>query len=168
MDQPARFKAAGWRVQSVDGHDMEAVAAAIEAARQSDRPSLIACRTVIGKGAPNLGGSEKTHGAPLGDAPRDQAPAPKRTYAPRRDADDGEGSARRNESVRDSAGPKHRGKPHGEGKPKFGGKPDFGKKKKDRTRSGHSAQHAGHDWPQVAPSAKAAPGKKIKKKKRRD
>ncbi|MGX9176734.1 transketolase [Mesorhizobium sp. BHbdii] len=68
MDQPARFKAAGWHVQSVDGHDMEAVAAAIEAAQQSDRPSLIACRTVIGKGAPNLGGSEKTHGAPLGDA----------------------------------------------------------------------------------------------------
>jgi transketolase len=68
MDQPARFKAAGWLVQPVDGHDMEAVAAAIEAARQSDRPSLIACRTVIGKGAPNLGGSEKTHGAPLGDA----------------------------------------------------------------------------------------------------
>jgi transketolase len=68
MDQPARFKAAGWHVQSVDGHDTEAVAAAIEAAQQSDRPSLIACRTVIGKGAPNLGGSEKTHGAPLGDA----------------------------------------------------------------------------------------------------
>ncbi|MEI8702283.1 transketolase [Mesorhizobium sp. ISC15] len=68
MDQPARFKAAGWQVQSVDGHDTEAVGAAIEAAQQSDRPSLIACRTVIGKGAPNLGGSEKTHGAPLGDA----------------------------------------------------------------------------------------------------
>jgi transketolase len=68
MDQPARFKAAGWHVRSVDGHDMEAVAEAIEAAQQSDRPSLIACRTVIGKGAPNLGGSEKTHGAPLGDA----------------------------------------------------------------------------------------------------
>ena len=67
MDQPARFKAAGWHVQSVDGHDMESVANAIEAAQQSDRPSLIACRTVIGKGAPNLGGSEKTHGAPLGD-----------------------------------------------------------------------------------------------------
>lgn len=68
MDQPARFKAAGWHVQSVDGHDTKAVAAAIEAAQQSDRPSLIACRTVIGNGAPNLGGSEKTHGAPLGDA----------------------------------------------------------------------------------------------------
>ncbi|MER8960491.1 transketolase [Mesorhizobium sp. M0701] len=68
MDQPARFKAAGWHVQSVNGHDTETVAAAIEAAQQSDQPSLIACRTVIGKGAPNLGGSEKTHGAPLGDA----------------------------------------------------------------------------------------------------
>lgn len=68
MDQPARFKAAGWDVQSVAGHDMEAVSAAIEAARRSDRPSLIACRTVIGMGAPNLGGSEKTHGAPLGEA----------------------------------------------------------------------------------------------------
>jgi transketolase len=68
MDQPARFAAAGWYVQSVDGHDMEAVAEAIEAARRSDRPSLIACKTVIGKGAPNLEGSEKTHGAPLGEA----------------------------------------------------------------------------------------------------
>jgi transketolase len=68
MDQPARFAAAGWHVQQVDGHDPEAVADAIEAARQSDRPSLIACRTVIGKGAPNLEGSEKTHGAPLGEA----------------------------------------------------------------------------------------------------
>jgi transketolase len=68
MDQPARFAAAGWHVQSVDGHDMEAVAEAIKAARRSDRPSLIACKTVIGKGAPNLEGSEKTHGAPLGEA----------------------------------------------------------------------------------------------------
>jgi len=68
MDQPARLLAAGWHVQRVDGHDVEAVADAIETARRSDRPSLIACRTVIGKGAPNLGGSEKTHGAPLGEA----------------------------------------------------------------------------------------------------
>lgn len=68
MDQPARFAAAGWNVCSVDGHDMEAVADAIGQARMSDRPTLIACRTVIGKGSPNLGGSEKTHGAPLGEA----------------------------------------------------------------------------------------------------
>ena len=68
MDQPVRFRAAGWHVQSVDGHDFEAVAAAIAKARQTARPSLIACRTTIGKGAPNLQGSEKTHGAPLGDA----------------------------------------------------------------------------------------------------
>jgi transketolase len=68
MDQPARFRAAGWHVQQVDGHDLDAVAEAIEEARLTERPSLIACRTVIGKGAPNLGGSEKTHGAPLGEA----------------------------------------------------------------------------------------------------
>jgi transketolase len=68
MDQPARFVAAGWHAQRIDGHDVEAIAEAIEAAQRSDRPSLIACKTVIGKGAPNLGGSEKTHGAPLGDA----------------------------------------------------------------------------------------------------
>lgn len=68
MDQLARFTAAGFDVQDVDGHDFEAVERAIARARQSDRPSLISCRTVIGKGAPNLQGSEKTHGAPLGEA----------------------------------------------------------------------------------------------------
>lgn len=67
-DQLARFAAAGWNVVRVDGHDMEAVADAIEKARNSGKPSLVACKTVIGKGAPNLGGSEKTHGAPLGEA----------------------------------------------------------------------------------------------------
>ncbi|MCG6859640.1 MAG: transketolase [Salaquimonas sp.] len=66
MDQKMRFKAAGWDVQAVDGHEDEAVAAAIARARQSRKPSLIACRTTIGKGAPNLQGSKKTHGAPLG------------------------------------------------------------------------------------------------------
>jgi transketolase len=67
MEQPARFRAAGWDVQTVDGHDFEMVAAAIARARETETPSLIACRTVIGKGAPNLQGSEKTHGAPLGN-----------------------------------------------------------------------------------------------------
>ena len=65
-DQKARFAAAGWHVQEVDGHDMEAIVAAIDAARADARPSLIACRTVIGKGAPNMAGSHKVHGAPLG------------------------------------------------------------------------------------------------------
>ena len=65
-DQAARFRASGWHVQSIDGHDQGAIAAAIEAARRSDRPSMIACRTVIGYGAPNKQGSESTHGAPLG------------------------------------------------------------------------------------------------------
>ncbi|MBB2970347.1 transketolase [Mesorhizobium sp. RMAD-H1] len=68
MDQPARFRAAGFDVQEIDGHDFEAIAEAIGRARGSDRPSLIACRTIIGKGAPNLQGTEKTHGAPLGEA----------------------------------------------------------------------------------------------------
>jgi transketolase len=66
MDQGARFAAAGWHVQAVHGHDNDAIAAAIMAARGDARPSMIACRTVIGKGAPNLGGSHKVHGAPLG------------------------------------------------------------------------------------------------------
>jgi transketolase len=65
-DQPARFKASGWHVQSVDGHDPEAVARAIEAAKAAPEPSLIACRTVIGKGAPTKAGTAATHGSPLG------------------------------------------------------------------------------------------------------
>jgi len=65
-DQLARFKASNWAVTRVDGHDPEAVAAAIAAARTSDRPSLIACRTVIGFGAPTKAGTAATHGSPLG------------------------------------------------------------------------------------------------------
>ena len=65
-DQVARFKASGWSACSIDGHDPEAIAAAIEQARKNDRPSLIACRTIIGFGAPNRQGTEKAHGAPLG------------------------------------------------------------------------------------------------------
>jgi transketolase len=65
-DQIARFKACGWAACRIDGHDPDAIAAAIEEARSSDRPSLIACRTLIGFGAPGRQGSEKAHGAPLG------------------------------------------------------------------------------------------------------
>jgi transketolase len=65
-DQLARFRASGWDATRVDGHDPEAIAAAIETARKTDRPSLIACRTVIGYGAPTKAGSESTHGSPLG------------------------------------------------------------------------------------------------------
>jgi len=62
-----RFRASGWHVTGVDGHDAGAVAVAIANARNvSDQPSLIACRTVIGFGAPNKQGSAATHGAPLG------------------------------------------------------------------------------------------------------
>jgi transketolase len=67
-DVLARLKACGWHVQRVDGHDAEAIAAAIEAARsETERPSLISCRTTIGWGSPSFEGTSRTHGAPLGD-----------------------------------------------------------------------------------------------------
>ncbi len=66
-DQVARFEASGWHVQSIDGHDYEAIEAALEAAKASDRPSMIACKTTIGFGAPTKAGTASTHGAPLGD-----------------------------------------------------------------------------------------------------
>ena len=65
-DQLLRFRASGWSARRIDGHDRAAITAAIEQARHSDRPSLIACRTLIGFGAPNRQGTEKAHGAPLG------------------------------------------------------------------------------------------------------
>ncbi len=65
-DQLARFAAAGWSVFRTDGHEPGAIYDAIAAARNSDRPSLIACRTVIGYGAPHKQGTAATHGAPLG------------------------------------------------------------------------------------------------------
>lgn len=67
-DTPKRFEAYGWHVvPAVDGHDSDAIKAAIEAARASDKPSLICCKTIIGKGSPNKQGKEDCHGAPLGD-----------------------------------------------------------------------------------------------------
>lgn len=66
VDQIKRFESAGWAACRIDGHDPEAIAAAIAAAQKSDRPSLIACRTTIAFGAPTKAGSEKSHGSPLG------------------------------------------------------------------------------------------------------
>ena len=66
-NQLARFRAAGWHVQEIDGHDHAAIEGAITAAMGSRKPSLIACKTTIGFGSPNLAGTAKTHGAPLGD-----------------------------------------------------------------------------------------------------
>ncbi|MSO89217.1 MAG: transketolase [Rhodospirillaceae bacterium] len=66
-DHLARFKASQWHVQAVDGHDPEQIAAAISAARNADAPSMIACRTIIGFGAPNKQGTAATHGAALGE-----------------------------------------------------------------------------------------------------
>lgn len=64
--QQARFEAAGWHVQSVDGHNHDEIASAIEAAQKDPRPSMIACRTIIGYGAPNKQGGHNVHGAPIG------------------------------------------------------------------------------------------------------
>jgi len=67
-DTPQRFAAYGWNViPAVDGHDVQAVSAAIARAQESDRPTLICCKTVIGKGSPNLQGGDKVHGAALGE-----------------------------------------------------------------------------------------------------
>ena len=65
-DIPARYRASGWHTEACDGHDMADIARAIAAAVADGRPSLIACRTVIGKGAPNKQGSHNVHGSPLG------------------------------------------------------------------------------------------------------
>lgn len=65
-DQKARFKASGWAVKAVDGHDMEAIKAALKWATRQDKPTLIACKTKIGRGAATMEGSHKTHGAALG------------------------------------------------------------------------------------------------------
>jgi transketolase len=66
VDQVARFKAHGWNARQIDGHDQKAIAAAIRRAQKSDRPSLIACKTTIGFGAPTKAGTSKAHGEPLG------------------------------------------------------------------------------------------------------
>jgi transketolase len=67
-DTPKRFEAYNWNViRDVDGHDVEAVDAAIVAAQKAGKPTLICCKTVIGKGAPNMQGTDKVHGAALGD-----------------------------------------------------------------------------------------------------
>ena len=66
-DTQARFRSYGWNTIAVDGHDTDAVTKAIAQARTStDKPTLIACRTIIGKGAPNKANSHACHGSPLG------------------------------------------------------------------------------------------------------
>ena len=65
-NQINRFKAAGWHTQIIDGHNHDEIHKAIMNAKKSRKPSLIACKTKIGYGAPNLAGTAKTHGAPLG------------------------------------------------------------------------------------------------------
>jgi transketolase len=69
-DTPARFESYGWHViRAVDGHDADAIKAAIEAAKaETDKPTLICCKTVIGFGSPNKAGSHDCHGSPLGAA----------------------------------------------------------------------------------------------------
>lgn len=66
-DQIARFEAAGWDATRIDGHDPAAIASAIAHAKTTNKPSMIACRTKIGFGAPTKEGTAGSHGAPLGD-----------------------------------------------------------------------------------------------------
>ncbi|MCB1387314.1 MAG: transketolase [Nitratireductor sp.] len=66
-DQIARFKASGWNTLRVDGHKAEEISEAIEKARASEKPTMIACKTVIGYGSPNKAGTSGVHGAPLGE-----------------------------------------------------------------------------------------------------
>jgi transketolase len=65
-DQTRRFEASGWRTMRIDGHDLDAIDRALAEAKTSDRPVLIAAKTVIGKGAPNKAGTAASHGSPLG------------------------------------------------------------------------------------------------------
>ena len=65
-DQCARFRASGWRAETIDGHNTEAIRAAFTRARASERPSLICCRTQIGRGTLHKAGKASSHGAPLG------------------------------------------------------------------------------------------------------
>ncbi|MCB1992870.1 MAG: transketolase, partial [Geminicoccaceae bacterium] len=67
-DQLARFEASGWHAIAIDGHDPAAIDSAIDAAKADARPSLIACRTTIGLGAPTKAGKSSSHGSPLGAA----------------------------------------------------------------------------------------------------
>ena len=67
-DQCKRFEASGWNTQAIDGHNPSAIKKAIAKAQKSDRPSMIACKTTIGYGAPTKAGTHDTHGAPLGEA----------------------------------------------------------------------------------------------------
>ncbi|MDH3662856.1 MAG: transketolase, partial [Alphaproteobacteria bacterium] len=66
-DTLTRFKAYGWHTQEIDGHDPVVIGQALEEAKTDPRPSLIACKTIIGFGAPTVGGTAAVHGAPLGD-----------------------------------------------------------------------------------------------------
>ena len=66
VDQVKRFEAAGWRATRIDGHDPQAISRAIARAKKSDRPTMIACKTTIGFGAPKKAGTSKAHGEPLG------------------------------------------------------------------------------------------------------
>jgi ATP-dependent RNA helicase DeaD len=99
---------------------------------------------------------------PLADAPEAQASSKMRSNPPRREAGDTDHIVRRSDNSRGAAEPKQRGKPHGEGGPKPGGERGFGKKMKHRSKSGDAGR------PQLAgrSSAKVAPGKRTRKKRR--
>jgi transketolase len=82
VDQVKRFEAAGWAASRIDGHDPEAMAAAIDRAKHSDRPSLIACRTTIGYGAPPKPANPIRRSAPEKGRAREAAGQPPFEYRP--------------------------------------------------------------------------------------
>lgn len=65
-DQCQRFAASGWQVERIDGHDEDAIRGALQRAQSADKPTMIACKTVIGYGAPNIAGTGPAHGGPYG------------------------------------------------------------------------------------------------------
>ena len=119
VDQVQRFEAAGWAATRIDGHDPAAIAAAIEAAKKSERPSLIACRTTIGFGAPTKGGTEKSHGSALGAD--EIAAARERTRLERAGLRDSAGDSR-------AVARRRRARPHQRGSPGKAASPSSNRK----------------------------------------
>ena len=105
VDQVKRFKAAGWSASRIDGHDPDAIAARSTPRRTSDRPSMIACRTIIGYGAPTKAGTAPAHGRR--SAPRKSPARARRSAGPTAPFDDSRRHPRRTGAPPASAARQH-------------------------------------------------------------